>query len=35
MVAKAAKNTKWYINIIIMFLIYFIVSMIPPVGGIT
>ena len=32
---KAAKNTKWYINIIIMFLIYFIVSMIPPVGGIT
>lgn len=35
MVAKTAKNTKWYINIVIMLLLYFVISITPPFGGIT
>lgn len=29
------KDMKWYINIVIMFLIYFVISLIPPFAGIT
>lgn len=29
------KNRQWYVKIVIMFLLYFLISMIPPFGGIT
>ncbi|MDO4280235.1 MAG: hypothetical protein Q4C56_01270 [Peptococcaceae bacterium] len=29
------KTTKWYVNIAIMFLLYFVISMIPPFSSIT
>ena len=35
MSAVKTKNIKKYINIVIMFVLYFVVSALPPIGGIT